>query len=464
MRKFNLQPEFCSANKVVILESDDEHVSFGMLDTNDGALKARLEKAYSGFACSFTAIGTDELNLHLSRIYVDSDVGSSLPSLPQSERSQFHSSTSIDELSEAPVINLLNSIFLEAVTKRASDIHIESGTEGGVVRFRIDGVLLLNRTVSPERFSALSTRLKLLANLNVMETRRPQDGHIEIETGQYRLDVRISIVPTIWGESIVLRLLNRSDIPLDLDSLGFSKQNGEKIETILRFSSGLVLVTGPTGSGKSTTLTAILKTLNTTALKIISIEDPVEYRVPGIAHIQTNDELGLTFDTLLRRVFRQDPDIIMVGEIRDAETAELAVRASLTGHLVFATLHTSTAIESISRLENMGIPAYLLSAVLKAVIAQRLLRKICTECKGKSYSGKACPHCSGTGYYGRTAVAEIITVNEEIQDAITGGETSTGIKKLLQKQGFMNITEDANAKVAEGITDIKELHRELGAT
>ncbi len=456
MRKINLQPEFCSANSVVILESDEFRVRFGMLDIQDMPLKARLVKAYSGFECDFSVITKDDLNLRLSRLYADdSDMQADDPAKSAVLGSK--NNEAIDTISEAPVINLLNSIFLEAVTKRASDIHIEGGAEEGSIRFRIDGVLLLNRTVSKERLSALSTRLKLLANLNVMESRRPQDGHIDIETGLYRLDVRISIVATVWGESIVLRLLNRSDIPLDLDRLGFSTQNREKIGSILSFSSGLVLVTGPTGSGKSTTLTAMLKTLNKTALKIISIEDPVEYRVPGVAHIQTNDELGLTFDNLLRRVFRQDPDIIMVGEIRDKETAELAVRASLTGHLVFATLHTNNAIESLSRMENMGVPAYLLAAVLKAVIAQRLLRKICDHCKGMG-----CGECSNTGYYGRTAAAEIILTDEALEEAIAKGETQKTMKKILQRQGFVSIYDDANAKMTEGLTTVDEIRRELG--
>jgi general secretion pathway protein E/type IV pilus assembly protein PilB len=317
--------------------------------------------------------------------------------------------------------------------------------------------LVAVRRITNERAIAVSARLKILANLNVLENRRPQDGHIDVKTDSYSLDVRISIVPTIWGESIVLRLLNRSDSPLSLDSLGFSEQNSACLKNITALTSGLILVTGPTGSGKTTTMAALLKELDIKSAKIISIEDPVEYRIPGITQIQVHEELGLTFDALLRRIFRQDPDVIMIGEIRDIETAELAIRAALTGHLVFATLHTNNAVEAASRLQNMGIPAYMAAAVLRMVIAQRLVRKVCPEC-----GASGCGHCAYTGFRGRTVIAEFIPVDTALSDMISGGAVAEQLRRYLQNKKFRTLFDDADEKAASGITTEKEIRRELG--
>jgi type II secretory ATPase GspE/PulE/Tfp pilus assembly ATPase PilB-like protein len=296
-----------------------------------------------------------------------------------------------------------------------------------------------------------------LAHLNVLETRKPQDGHIDVKAESFSVDVRISITPTIWGESIVLRLLNRSDVPYSLETLGFSADHRKQLDSILALASGLILVTGPTGSGKTTTLATILKILNTKERKIISLEDPVEYRIAGISQIQINEELGLTFDTLLRRVFRQDPDIIMVGEIRDSETAELAVRAALTGHVVFATLHTTDAVEAIYRLQNMGIPPYLVASVLQAVIAQRLVRRICTKCHAKG-----CGSCSGTGYSGRIVVSEMLQITRVLAGQISDEVISGKLRKFLEKSGHKTLFDDAKEKVALGVTSHEEIRRELG--
>jgi general secretion pathway protein E/type IV pilus assembly protein PilB len=364
----------------------------------------------------------------------------------------------IDRIADdAPVINLLNSIFLEAISKRASDIHIESGPSESAIRYRIDGLLVNAKTISQERAIAVSARLKILANLNVLENRRPQDGHIDLRTESYFLDVRLSIIPTIWGESIVLRLLNSSDTPLSLDSLGFSPSYSIYLDNIVSGTSGLVLVTGPTGSGKTTTLAAILKKLNTKSTKIISIEDPVEYRIEGITQIQVHEELELTFDALLRRIFRQDPDIIMVGEIRDVETAELAIRAALTGHLVFATLHTNSAIEAVYRLQNMGIPNYMAAAVLRMVIAQRLIRKICPQCLSTG-----CVSCSNTGFRGRTIIAEFIPIDEKLRDMITGGIAIEQLRSHLRQERYRTLLDDGEEKAISGITTEGEIRRELG--
>ena len=446
-----LTPAFCAANGIIITHNEGKSVYFGLIDINDAALKKRVKKAYSGYQCNFIELKPDSFNLKLSQLFSEEQTPNITLSCDSRE-------SIIDKIADdAPVINLLNSIFLEAISKRASDIHIESGLNQSVIRFRIDGLLIIIKTISPERAIAVSARLKILANLNVLETRRPQDGHIDIKTGSYSLDVRISIVPTIWGESIVLRLLNRSDAPLSLNTLGFCTPHLNLLEKVKNIKTGLILATGPTGSGKTTTLTAIIKELNDSDTKIISIEDPVEYRTEGITQIQVHEELQLTFDSILRRIFRQDPDIIMIGEIRDIETAELAVRAALTGHLVLATLHTNNAIEAVYRLQNMGLPAYMVATVLRMVIAQRLIRKSCPEC-----FAKGCNYCSETGYWGRTVAAEIIPMDLEISDMISGDAPIEELRRHLLKRNYKTIFDDAEEKITNGISTKAEIQRELG--
>ena len=448
-----LTPAFCAANGIIITRRDEKTIHFGLLDISNSVLQQRIKKAYPEFQCAFIELEAELFNLKLSQLFSEDDSQISGDDSMGENRKSI-----IDKIADdAPVVNLLNSVFLEAISKRASDIHIESGPCQSVIRFRVDGLLTTVKIISQERSIAVSARLKILANLNVLENRRPQDGHIDVKTAAFSLDVRVSIVPTIWGESVVLRLLNRSDSPLCLDSLGFSVSNAEHLRNLTNVKSGLILVSVPTGSGKTTTLTAILKELNTGHTKIISIEDPVEYRTEGITQIQVHEEISLTFDAILRRIFRQDPDIIMVGEIRDIETAELAVRAALTGHLVLATLHTNNAIEAIYRLQNLGIPAYMVAAVLKLVIAQRLVRKVCPECKTCG-----CGNCSHTGYFGRTVAAECIPVELELSDMIAGGCTIEQLRLYLRKTNFRDIFDDAEGKAAAGITTDAEIRRELG--
>jgi len=452
-----LSPAFCAANGIILLRAEGAVLNFGLLSINDNVLKQRVKKSYSEYKCVFAEIEPETFKLKLSTLYSELEENENTSSPDKAVREDRRSI--IDRIADdAPVVNLLNSIFLEAISKRASDIHIESGPEEAAVRYRIDGILVTVKNISQERCLAVSARLKILSNLNVLENRRPQDGHIDIKTDAYSLDVRISILPTIWGESIVLRLLNRSDVPLDLDSLGFSKRHNVFLHDIINMSSGLVLITGPTGSGKTTTLAAILKKLNTDIIKIISIEDPVEYRIPGITQIQVHEELELTFDNLLRRIFRQDPDIIMIGEIRDMETAELAIRAAMTGHLVFATLHTNNAIEAVYRLQNMGIPGYMVAAVLRMIIAQRLIRKICPECKGSG-----CTNCLQTCYLGRTVIAEFISVDTVLSDMIARDTGMEELRNYLKKIKQKTLFDDAEEKIKTRITTEAEAKRELGA-
>ncbi len=469
MERIYLSPTFCAANGIVLVSEEGNRGILGMLHEDDEILITRIRKIYPDKELSFVSISQEDFNLKLAGLYALDDTANTEPlqKIGKTDiarngtlRNGTFQNSAIDHMADdAPVINLLNSIFLEAMSKKASDIHIESARNGGQIRFRIDGILIESRSVTADQNTGISARLKLLANLNVLENRRPQDGHLNINSGTHSFDVRISITPSIWGESIVLRMLNQNDVPLNLKSLGFSPSHTKIIETILEIPAGLVLVCGPTGSGKTTTLAAMLKELNRSEIKIISIEDPVEYRIDGITQIQVHEELGLGFNDALRRIFRQDPDIIMVGEIRDTETAELAVRAALTGHLVFATLHTNNATEANYRLQNMGIPSYLVSAVLRAVIAQRLVRKICPHC------GKAgCASCSGTGYLGRTVVAEIIYITDDIADHIAKEIQSGEFRRILSESHYKTLFDDGNEKAAQGITSPEELKRELGVS
>ena len=450
-----LNPAFCAANGILIIRSEGKSVYFGLLDPDDAVLKTRIKKTFPDHQCVFQKLESDVFNLKLSQLYSEEKTNDDdLNSAEEMNRESI-----IDQVSgDAPVVNLLNSIFLEAISKRTSDIHIESGSDAAIIRYRIDGLLVTAKSISHERAIAVSARLKILANLNVLESRLPQEGHIDIKTENYQLDVRVSIVPAVWGESIVLRLLNRSDTPFSINSLGFSAGHIKHLKNILDITSGLILVTGPTGSGKTTTLAALLKELDIKSTKIISIEDPVEYRIPGITQIQVREELTLGFNALLRRVFRQDPDVIMIGEIRDGETAELAIRAALTGHLVFATLHTNNSLEAVYRLQNMGIPGYMTVAVLKTVIAQRLVRKICGQC-----NASGCVICSDTGYLGRTVAAEIIPFDNELSEMVAAGTSMEKIRLFLHRKHFKTLYDDAEEKVLSGLTTEAEIKRELGA-
>ena len=449
-----LSPVFCAQNKIVVTGVSDTRADFGMIDPSDLTLRARVEKAFPGFQCGFSPIDGEAFAIELSRLSAEEEDRETAPDGGMTGGIV----SEIDRIADdAPVINLLNSIFLEAAAKKASDIHIEPGPDEARVRLRVDGLMLQVRSIPHDKAAAVAARLKLLARLNVLETRRPQDGHVDIKTEKYSIDVRISTVPAAWGESVVLRLLNRSDMRFSLDTLGFSDGQRKILECCLSLVSGLVLVTGPTGSGKTTTLAAVMERLNTAERKIVSLEDPVEYRIAGVTQIPVNEDLGLTFDTLLRRVFRQDPDIIMVGEIRDGETAELAVRAALTGHLVFATLHTGDAAEAVFRLRDMGVPPFMTASTLRAVIAQRLVRRICPGCR---LAG--CPACSQTGYRGRVVISEIIEVSPALAGQIADGLGPAGLRKILARDGFKPFSEDAREKVVDGITTKEEIRREIG--
>lgn len=357
--------------------------------------------------------------------------------------------------SEAPVVNIINAICLEAIRKKASDIHIQGEKNTVAVRLRIDGVLQTVKQLDKRIFDSLISRIKVMSGLNVMESRLCQDGRMSVQAGEKKLDFRVSIVPAVAGQNIVLRLFNSESEDFTLEELGFSEANLKQIRSALKLPHGMILLTGPTGSGKTTTLHAMIKEMDIEHLKIVTIEDPVEKVIDGIEQIQVNEEIGLSFSNILRRILRQDPDVIMVGEIRDSETAELAVRSALTGHLILSTLHTNDSISSVTRLKNLGIEPYLISSILRYSIAQRLVRKVCQECHGSG-----CEKCNFTGFNGRTAIGEIFNVNENTAELIEQGASDSQIKKEIIKKGFYTLQDDALAKVKAGITTKEEISRE----
>lgn len=357
--------------------------------------------------------------------------------------------------SDAPVVNIINAVFLEAIRKKASDIHIHCDKNEINIRFRIDGLLQTVKTLNKSLYTSFVSRIKVMANLNIMENRLCQDGRISVNYDNKTVDFRVSIVPTSKGQSIVLRLFDTEEEVLELEALGFSERNYSVLMKSLCLPNGMILITGPTGSGKTTTLHAMISKMDRRHLKIITIEDPVEKEIEGVDQIQVNEEIDLTFEKILRRVLRQDPDVIMIGEIRDKETAELAVRASLTGHLILSTLHTNDSFSAITRLKNLGIEPYLIAGVLKVCMAQRLIRKICIYC-----NGNGCEECNETGYKGRIAVGETFTVTDSISKQIEECESEEVIKTSAVKQGFISIKEDALLKVQGGISTKEEILRE----
>jgi type IV pilus assembly protein PilB len=382
----------------------------------------------------------------------------------------------IDNLNNAPIVKMVNTMIMEAVGAGASDIHIEPYEKDIRVRYRIDGLLREVMNHRKDIHRPLVTRLKIMSNLDIAERRIPQDGRVEVEIGSLDLDLRISTVPTIHGEKVVLRILDRNSFLKDKTQLGFSEYNYELFEKLLAEKDGILLATGPTGSGKSTTLYSILKELNSEYKNIVTVEDPVEYRMEGINQIQVNPKVGIGFANGLRSILRQDPDIIMIGEIRDKETAEIAVRAAITGHLVLSTLHTNNAPSTMNRLIDMGIQPYLLTSSIKGIIAQRLVKVICPKCKEEYYSsidekkilgltpqddlklhrGYGCNYCNGTGYSGRKAIHEILIVDRDVRNSIMTNNNEDNLRDIARKHGMRTLREDCEELVMNGITTLEE--------
>ena len=361
--------------------------------------------------------------------------------------------------SEARIVRLVNEMFSRAAEMDASDIHVEPDEKKLAIRFRIDGILQEIMTPPLSLYPAIASRIKLVGNLNIAERRLPQDGRTDLQLGKSIMDVRISTMPSMNGESIVLRILRKDTVQFSLQSIGMGAGMIDQFQKLIELPYGIILVVGPTGSGKSTTLYSVLTQLNLPDRKIITIEDPVEYRTEGITQIQVNSKIGLDFANGLRHIVRQDPDIILVGEIRDKDTAEIAIHASLTGHLVFSTLHTNDAPGAVSRLLDMGVESFLIASSLSGVLSQRLVRKICKVCNGQCMTDPTikCKNCAGTGYKGRIGIFELMIVNEEIRELISKRADSVTIAHVAVKNGMKPLIEDGMAKIAEGITTKAEV-------
>ncbi len=386
----------------------------------------------------------------------------------------------LDDTSDAPIIKLVNHIISQSIKARASDIHIEPYQDSFKVRYRVDGILY--DLLTPPRWiqPALTSRIKVMAKLNIAEKRLPQDGRFEVKVGENMIDVRVSTLPTSFGERVVMRLLNKSAAVLDLAELGLSKSRLAQLKELVKSPNGIILVTGPTGSGKTTTLYSVLSSINTPDINIITIEDPVEYQLKGISQIQVNPKIDLTFARGLRSIVRQDPDVILVGEIRDRETAEIAVQSALTGHLVFSTLHTNDSASAITRLVDIGVEPFLISSSVIAVIAQRLVRVLCPECKrpydpkgteaalgitAKQLAGHTlyqaigCEACFNTGYRGRVGIFEIMILGHGLKSLIQETYDSHLIKQEALKWGMVTLRQDGVEKILKGITTIEEVLR-----
>jgi general secretion pathway protein E len=380
---------------------------------------------------------------------------------------------------EAPVVRLVNLLIENAISMESSDIHIEPFEDTFRVRYRIDG-LLYEQEAPPRRLQpAVTSRIKIMAEMNIAERRLPQDGRIRVTLHGRRVDIRVSTIPTVHGESIVMRLLDRQSVFLPLEKLGFPPQTLKTFEALIKRPNGILLVTGPTGSGKTTTLYAALDKINSPELKILTVEDPVEYQLKGVNQIPVKSKVGLTFATGLRHIVRQDPDVILVGEIRDLETAEISIQAALTGHLVFSTLHTNDAPSAITRLQDMGVEPYLVASVLEGVLAQRLVRKICPACRVPDmpvlselealglavtpdqpiYRGKGCDECRGTGYRGRMGIYELFPITEDVRSLILRRASSHEIRRLAIDAGMVSLRLDGWAKAREGLTTVEEVLR-----
>jgi type IV pilus assembly protein PilB len=445
-------------------------------------------KAVTGFNVEQVITSEEDIEWAIDTFYKEDTLDDILGRLDDSDikvlrgKEELGDEDLIEESKDNRIVRLVNFFLVDALKKRASDIHIEAFEKVFRVRYRIDGVLQEIMNPPLEMRNAVVSRIKILSNMDIAERRLPQDGKIKLKLGSQRdVDYRVSVLPTTTGENVVIRILDKSSLQTEMTKLGFSEEQLDLYQSAIRAPHGMVLVTGPTGSGKTTTLYSGLLELNKLTDKILTVEDPVEIQVEGINQVQINDDIGLTFPAALRSFLRQDPDIIMVGEIRDYVTAEIAIKSALTGHLVLSTLHTNDATSTITRLINMGLEPYLVTSAINLVIAQRLVRKICTKCKesldlrpevlidlgadpksvngSKVHHGLGCKHCSDTGYKGRIAVYECLAVDDRIREAIVRGLTASELRGLAIKLGMVTLRQSGIQKVLEGVTTIEEVVR-----
>ncbi|MEZ5555157.1 GspE/PulE family protein [Haliea sp.] len=478
--------EFLVNNLVVPVAADDDGVCFAAAVPQDPFLAKALSMALDRPVRIVLGLESDIARAQQLRLQggEDADEESTLGDQFAGQSDDDFIEHLRDLASEAPVIRLVNQLIHRAVDMGASDIHIEPFEDGLQLRYRVDGVLQEDTdTPAAGLGQAIASRIKLLAQMNIAERRLPQDGRIMIRVKGHELDLRVSTIPTVHGESIVMRVLDRDNIRLSLSDMGFSADTLERYRKLLASPHGVLLVTGPTGSGKTTTLYASLASLDSERLKIITVEDPVEYQLQGVNQIQVQAQIELNFARALRAILRQDPDIIMIGEMRDTETAQIGVQSALTGHLVLSTLHTNTAAGAITRLEDMGVERYLITSAVNGVLAQRLVRTLCKHCKvpveltasavqryglapfisqqqaTTVYQARGCDHCLQTGYAGRTAIHELFCLDEEIHRVIMSGADATLLHAAARRQGMITLYEDGLRKVVRGETSLEEVMR-----
>ncbi|MEN6373694.1 MAG: type II secretion system ATPase GspE [Smithella sp.] len=481
-----LSARFIRENKIVPLELKQDTLRIVMADPHNQAVIDAIKVAVAHNLEIYTSEG-QAIDDHLEKFYsqemqdinkiienIDDD--SSVHYIHEEEDDVGHLQ---DLASEAPIIKLVNVIITRAIESRASDIHIEPFDDEVKVRYRIDGVLHDVEIIPKKLQAAIFSRIKIMAKLNIAERRLPQDGRIKLKVGGMEIDVRVSSIPILHGESIVMRLLGRSGVTIEMEQLGFPADSLVTFNKIIKNPNGIILVTGPTGSGKTTTLYGALDKINSPDKKIITVEDPIEYHLKGINQIQVMPQIGLDFPSILRHIVRQDPDIIMIGEIRDLETAEIAIQSSLTGHLVFSTLHTNDAPTAITRLLDIGVQSFLLAATIRGILAQRLIRVICPDCreidkeaikderakelfadeKVTLYRGRGCEKCAYTGFLGRSGIYELLTIDPSIHHLIIKNADVQQIRETARKNGMRTLMEDGLLKVKAGITTINEIFR-----
>ncbi len=483
----SISSRFIRENKIIPLELKNNTLKVVMATPEDTATIDAIKVATSADVAVY-ACDSKTIEEYISKFYsqesqninrIIEDIGETgFEFIKEEEADIGHLK---DLASEAPIIKLVNLFITRAVESRASDIHMEPFEDELKIRYRIDGVLHDIETAPKRLQAAIVSRVKIMAKLNIAERRLPQDGRIRLKVDEREIDLRVSTIPVLYGESVVMRILHREGIIIDLNQLGFSSQMLQTFEKLITKPNGIILVTGPTGSGKTTTLYGALDKINSPDKKIITVEDPVEYQLKGVNQIQVKPQIGLNFANTLRHIVRQDPDIILIGEIRDLETAEIAIQSALTGHLVFSTLHTNDASSAITRLLDMGVENFLLSSTIRGILAQRLVRVICPACKEPNpslvaadneelkllglssdiplYKGKGCEQCSLTGFYGRLGIFELLLVDDNIRRLILKNADANQLREAARQHGMKTLLEDGADKIQQGFTELREVLR-----
>ena len=477
-----ISEQLARKHKVIPIKFENGVLTLVMADPFDIVARDDV-KIVTGYQPEVVMSSPEEIQRAINTFYDSSDaVQKTIEEINQSDfydekdmLLQQQQRESEEEIAKAPVVKLVNTIMSQAIKMRASDIHIEGFEKASKVRYRIDGELREVMSLPKASHVAIVTRIKILGGMDIAETRQPQDGRLETQLDGTKIDMRISVLPTVNGEKVVIRILKSGSINVSKEQLGFSKHNIKRFDHIIKSPEGIILLTGPTGSGKTTTLYTALREINKPSVNIITVEDPVEYRLDGINQVQVNTKAGLTFAAGLRSILRQDPDIVMVGEIRDSETAEIAVRAAITGHIVLSTIHTNDAVSTVSRLVDMGCEPFMVSSALVGVIAQRLLRRICPRCITERTPtieemlmlglekpvmlkyGKGCQNCNRTGYSGRQGIHEILIIDREIRNMINTQAPADRIKEKAREKGMKTLADSARDLVIAGMTTIEEM-------